>query len=178
MCQNLPIGKLEFIEGEEKQRVVREFMHNYGRSFEPNTDEVGYFIEADLFFPPHLADYFASYPPLAEKRRIAEDELSPHSHALAQTYGMSTRNSSVKLITDLTPKFSYKLHYRYLIFVLSLGVELKAIKRVIRFQQRPWLKSYIEGNTKMRNKARSESERNLYKAMNNTIYGKALQNIR
>jgi hypothetical protein len=55
-----------------------------------------------------------------------------------------------KLIGDLRPKIKYKTHYRNLKLYLSLGMKLLRVHRVVAFRQEPWLKPYVELNTKMR----------------------------
>ena len=55
-------------------------------------------------------------------------------------------------------------------------MQLKKIHRVIRFQQSHWLEPYISKNTKLRAAAKSEMEKEFYKIMNNSIYGKTCEN--
>ena len=81
----------------------------------------------------------------SERRIVSPEEHSPITRALAQDYGL--RNSpSPKLITDLNEKQHYKIHYLNLKEALDLGVELVAIHSAVRFEQKPWLKQYIEHN--------------------------------
>ena len=174
----LPLGELMFLTPAEAQPIIDEFMLHRGSHFDPDHDEYGYVIEATIFFPPHKADFFASFPPLAIPRKVVSDELSPHTRDLAAMYGMSTNRPTTKLVSDLSEKCNYILHYRYLRSVLFLGAELRSIRRVLRFKQAAWLAPYIEGNTRMRTLATSESERNFWKLMNNCVYGKTMENVR
>jgi hypothetical protein len=64
-----------------------------------------------------------------------------------------------KLIGSLQTKIKYKVHYRNLKLYLSLGIKLIKVHRVVAFKQKPWLKSYIELNTRLRQMAKSEFEK-------------------
>lgn len=56
-------------------------------------------------------------------------------------------------------------------------MKIERIYGGIHFEEAPIMRSYIELNTKLRNQAgASEFERELYKLMNNSIYGKTLEN--
>ena len=57
-------------------------------------------------------------------------------------------------------------------------MELKRIHRGIRFHTEPWMKSYIEKNTSLRMKAKNAFEKDFFKLMNNSVFGKTLENIR
>ena len=75
----------------------------------------------------------------------------------------------------------YVLHYENLHFYLRLGLKLKKIRRVLEFNQSQWFKPYFEFNTQKRIEAEKNKEKDgkeLYKLMNNGIYGKTMKNLR
>jgi len=61
--------------------------------------------------------------------------------------------------------------------VLSLGVKIQKINRVISFSQSKWMKPFLEFNTNNRMHSKSSFENDLYKLMINSVYGKTMDNI-
>ena len=60
---------------------------------------------------------------------------------------------------------------------MNLGMKLVYVYGGIHFSEAPIMRSYIELNTKLRNQpGGSDFEKELYKLMNNSIYGKTLEN--
>lgn len=79
---------------------------------------------------------------------------------------------------NLRDKERYVLHYKNLELYLSLGMRLKKIHRVLEFSEKPWLGAYIDFNTKMRSKAKNDFEKDFFKLMDNSVFGKTMENLR
>lgn len=150
MTQHLPRTNFEWV-----SKSLEEILNT------PDDAKHGYLIEADLEYPQELHDLHNDYPMCPE-------------HIVPPT----SDSNNKKLILNLYDKPSYVLHYRTLKFVLSNGMRLKKLKRILMFRQSEWLKPYILINTAERMKAKNEFEKNFFKLMSNAIYGKTLENVR
>ena len=115
-------------------------------------------VEVDLGNPNKLHDLHNDYPLTPEK--------------------IACKNGVEKLLPNFKNKERYVVHYENLKQYLSLGLRLTRIRRGIKFVESEWLKPYIDMNTKLRTKAKNNFEKDFFKPMNNSVFGKTMENIR
>ena len=166
MSQYLPTGGFKWLS--EKEVNLSKFDDN---------SEKGLILEVDLEYPKELHDLHNDYPLAAEKIKVTENMLSPYCQKIAEQFGVKI-GLVEKLVPTLFNKERYVLHYRNLQLYMSLGLKLTKIHRALEFDQSPWLKSYIDFNTKKRAEAKNSFEKDFFKLMNNSVFGKTMENLR
>ncbi len=114
-------------------------------------------LEVDLEYPKELHDLHNEYPLAPERLIVGKVE---------------------KLIPNLNDKTKYVLHHEDLKLYLRLGLNLTKIHRGITFEEKDFMKSYIDLNTDMRTKGTTDFEKDFYKLMNNSVFGKTMENVR
>ena len=139
-----------------------------------DTTDKSYILEVDLEYPSNIHDVHSDYPLAAEKLAINDEWLSPYTKNIKTGNNVSVE----KLVPNLHNKTKYIIHYRNLKQCLELGMKVTKIHRILEFDQSAWMKSYIDLNTDMRKKAKNEFEKDFYKLMNNSVFGKTMENIR
>jgi hypothetical protein len=143
-----------------------------------NTSEnEGYILEVDMEYPAELHDTHNDFPLAVESMQIKNSMLTEWTKNQQKLLGLK-ENKTNKLCATFTNKEKYVLHSRNLQYYLEKGMRLTAIHRIIRFDQKPWLKEYIDVNTQLRKKAKTDFEKDLYKLLNNAVFGKTMENVR
>ena len=177
MVQNLAVGSFRFLNQGEIERFDVLSMPENGKN--------GYIVECSLKYGEHLHDSHNDYPLAPEKKHISNAELSPYAaklwkklHGKKDDDPLPPRAKVEKLMTTLEDKDKYVVHFRNLQLYLKLGMEIKQIHRVLEFRQEAWMKPYIDFNTEMRKNATSAFQKNFYKLMNVSVFGKTMENIR
>ena len=143
-------------------------------------DDKGYILEVDLEYPEELHDLHRDYPIAPEIMSVSENMLSPVQKEIHKKYyGKDASDEKTnKLILNVMDKKKYVLHISAMKFYLEHGLKLKKVHRVISFNQADFLKPYIDFNTEKRKNAKTEIEKDLFKLLNNAVYGKTLENVR
>ena len=137
----------------------------------------GWILEVDLEYPEELHDAHNGYPLAPGKRTMESWKMSEYQHRLMADLGLEPLNTE-KLVLTLEDKNNYVVHYKNLQFYLRQGMRLKKVHRVIEFDQEPWMEPYIRMNTEFRKQAKSDFETDFYKLMNNSVFGKTMENLR
>ena len=82
------------------------------------------------------------------------------------------------LVTNLHDKNEYVILTRNLKQALNHELVLKKVNRMIKFNQNAQLKSYIDINTKLKQKSQNNFEKNFFKLMDNPGFRKPMENMR
>ena len=137
----------------------------------------GWILEVDLEYPAELHEEHNSYPLAPEKKVVKKECMSDYQKRLMKDLELKPPDSN-KLLLTLEDKKDYVVHYKNLQFYLKQGMKLKRVKRVLEFEQECWMEPYIRMNTEFRKKAKNDFEKNFYKLMNNSVFGKTMENLR
>ena len=169
MSQYLPTGNFKWMTDKEISKT------NLGK-YKADSKE-GLILEVDLEYPKELHDLQNDYPIAPEKVKVSKNMLSTYCKKITKKYNISIGLVS-KLIPTLRDKKEYVLHYRNLQLYLDLGLKIKKVHRVLKFDQSPWLKQYIDFNTEKRKHTKNSFEKDFFKLMNNSVFGKTMENLR
>ena len=151
MSQKLPVHSFKWMSNKEIENIFNNQIVQVWK-------KTPCILEVDLEYPEELHDLHNDYPLCPE--RVECDK------------GVK------KLIPNLRDKNNYVVHYKTLMQCLRLGMELKKIHRGIKFIESDFLKPYIDKNTNLRTQAKNNFEKDFFKLMNNSVFGKTMENIR
>ena len=169
MSQYLPTGTFKWMTDKQISKIDLGKYKADGKK--------GLILEVDLEYPQELHDIHNDYPVAPEKVKVSNNMLSAYCKKIAENYNISIGLVS-KLIPTLRDKKEYVLHYRNLQLYLDLSLKIKKVHRVLKFDQSPWLKQYIDFNTEKRKHAKNSFEKDFFKLMNNSVFGKTMENLR
>ena len=169
MSQYLPTGGFRWM---TQKQIDKIDLNKYNEG-----SKKGLILEVDLKYPKDLHDLHNDYPLAPEKIKVKKEMLSNYCETIRSKYNIST-GLVEKLIPTLSNKERYVLHYRNLKLYTELGLEVDKYHRVLEFDQSPWLKQYIDYNTEKRKNAKNDFEKDFFKLMNNSVFGKTMENLR
>ena len=152
MSKKLSVNGFKWLDSDKINEINEDFVKNY----DENNDK-SYIFEVDVKYLKRLHELHSDLPFLSERMEI---------------------NKCKKLVCNLCNKKKYVTHINSLKQALNHGLKLKKIHRVIEFNQNEWLKPYIDMNTELRKASKNDFEKDLFKLMNNSVFGKTMENIR
>ena len=150
MCKTLPINGFQWVTKLDK--FNKDSIKNYNED-----GDVGYSLDVDIEYPKSLHKMHSDLIFLPERRKIGKIE---------------------KLVCGIEDKGKYIIHINALKQALNHGLRLINVHRVIEFNQEAWLKPYIDMNTELRKEAKNDFEKDFFKLMNNSVFGKTMENVR
>ena len=104
--------------------------------------------------------------------------LKPYMICILISHYYQKESKLINAISNLYDKNNYVVHVRSLNQILDHELILKKVYKVIQFNQEAWLKEYIEINTRLRTEAKNNFEKDFLKSMNNSVFGKTMENVR
>ena len=150
MSKKLPVDGFKWIDD------LTMFTEDFIKIYDEESD-IGYMLVVDVEYPKNLHVLHSDLPFLPERMKI---------------------NKCSKLVCNLNNKENYSVHILVLKHVLNHGLKLTKVHSVIEFRHESWLKTYTDLNTGLRKDAKNEFEKDFYKLMNNSVFGKTMENVR
>ena len=130
---------------------LSEFNEGFIKKYDEDSN-TGYFLKLDVEYPKDLSNSHKDLPFLPERQKVEKVQ---------------------ELVCDTNEKEKYVVHIRALKQALNHGLKLNKVHRVIQFNQKAWLKKYVDKNTKSRKKVK-----HFFKLMINSVFGKTMENVR
>ena len=150
MSQKFSVNGFEWVED------LSQFKEDFIKNYDENSDEQ-YFLEVDVKYPKNSFNLHRDLPFLPERKKIGKFN---------------------NLVHDFHDKKNYVVHIKALKQALNHGSILKKVHRVIQFNQKAQLKPYIDMNTELKKEVKNDFEKDFFKLMNNSVFGKTMENVR
>ena len=152
MPQKLPARNFKWIDKDDISKFDEKFIKN----FDENSDK-GYILEVDVKYPEKIRMLHSDLAFLPKRMKI---------------------NKCTKLTCTIRNRENYVVHIKALKQVVNHGLELTKVHRIIEFDQEAWLKAYIDMNTNLGKDAKNDFEKDFFKLMNNSVFGRTMGNVR
>jgi hypothetical protein len=153
MSQYIPYKDFKWLNSDEIRVLKSKILET------KKSDDVGYILEVDIEYPNEIHEKHSDFPFLPEKKKPPKGKFE-------------------KLLNTLENKSNYVCHIQTLKQALKNGLKLLKVHRAISFQQSAWLSKYIGKNTDLRAQAKNSFEQDFFKLMNNSFFGKTMENVR
>ena len=114
-----------------------------------------------------MHELHTDYPMAPEHLTVSPDMLSDFCSEIKEKIGNAHKNSSP---TCWTKPNTFA--------ITEIGLVLIKIHRIISFDQKPWLKPWIDYCTERRKVARDEFKSDLAKLQANATFGKTIEQVR
>ena len=176
MMDKLPIGEFKWVqflnEDEEFYVSPSEWLDTQVADYDKGS-ATGYFLEVDVAYPAELHDAHNDLPLLPEHRIFAP---SPTMASMASQLGLAPATLP-KLVPNLCDKERIVVHVRELAQAMRLGLRVSKVHRVLQFRQEAFLKPWIEQCVAQRRAAANDFERDFWKLMMNSVFGKTCEQV-
>ena len=149
MSQKLPVNGFKWVKN------LSKFNGGFIKNYDENNNK-GYILEVDVEYSKKI-NFHKDLPFLPERKKIKKCN---------------------KVVCTVQDKEIYVVHIRALKQALNHKLILKKVYSVIQFNQEAWLKQYIDTHAELRKEAKNEFEKDFFRLMNNSVFGKTMENVR
>lgn len=171
MKDAFPCGEFEFVNIPYVHNILEWMEHELEKRGK------GAIFEVDLSYPPELGDYTKDYPFCPEHIETTRvDYLGSYVEHLLKEHMLERKMQFKGLGQTIRNKYGYAVYWKNLRWYIEHGMVLTKIHRVLRFDERPYMREYVELNTRLRREGDSEFEKVFYKLLGNALYGKTFEN--
>ena len=132
MSEYLPYGRFKWLKNIDKFDIMSI----------SDKSPIRYFLEVYLEYSEEFRELHNDFPLAPEKIAVCSDMLPKCCKKNADEYEIKVGDAK-KLISNLGHKTNYVVHYRNLQLVLSLGMKLTKIHKVLKFKQSDWMKNIL-----------------------------------
>ena len=141
------------------------------------TSDEGYILEEDLEYPDEFHHLHNDYALAPQKIKVTDDMLSRYCSNMAKKYDVKLSDVK-KVIPIFWAREKYIVHYKNFQLYTSLDIKVLKVHRILKFKQSCWMKKCIDFNTQKRMAAVNKFEKDFFKLMNNSAFGKTMENLR
>ena len=167
MCEKLPTGNFRW---RTEKISVEDLM-----AFDAEGDS-GCRVRASWKYPESLHELHNDYPMAPESILVSPEMCSPFNTKLAEATNRHA-DTVAKLVPNLMDKAEYTCHIKNFQYYVKAGLICTAVHKVLEFDQYAYLKPYIMFNTDKRAKATNDFDKDYYKLMSNSVFGKSMENV-
>jgi len=134
----------------------------------------GWMINVTLEYPPEIMEKTKDFPLCPTKEVLAKlsddfmDLNLDRENSMKQIPGLEA------LVLTQTTKHKQGIHYRLLQFYLEMGMKISEIHGVLQFEERPFLRDFINMNLNVRKSSPDKIHQQISKSINNMVFGKML----
>ena len=168
----LPTG--DFVELNEEE--INDFMKQDICKVDVEGD-TGYYVYCDIKpIRTEIIDKTDDFPLFLSPMNIQHEQISEFSRKLLEDKNMKLPLNNTKLVAHHCGVKNYLITLPLLQFLISQGVELEKVHKIIKFKQVFFLKNFIDQNICIHATATNPFIKNTIKLINNAIHGRTLLN--
>ena len=183
MNQYLPYGGFKWMNKSEIEKFKLNSVDTASDEQSERAERVqrasdeGYILEVDVEYPDEFHHLHNDCTMAPHKIKVTDNMLSWYCSNITKKYDVKLSDVK-KMIPNFGAREKYIVHYKNLQLHTSLGMKVLKVHIILKFKQSCWMKKYIDFNTQKRIAAVNKFEKDFFKLMNNSAFGKTMENLR